>query len=238
MECKQRLAESKIVDYVLKKLDEKKETEIRHHIDDCNACQRLYTEWNVMLSHSLAEPTPSPILKTRILKSVRRKSKISVPAWKNPSFLAMSTCITAVLFAILFIGNVNEVEQENMLVTEEQSGEFEPFLVSEETDIYDITNEHDENIKGYVWINQQSNEMMMLVDGIAPISIRDYQGWIQTKNELKDAGLFTVNGQKGQLYVKDGVVNDLKHIMITQEPKGGSHRPTDPNGYIIKLNAN
>ncbi|MBU9722942.1 MULTISPECIES: anti-sigma factor [Bacillaceae] len=119
----------------------------------------------------------------------------------------------------------------------EQMESLQPFLVKEETNVYEILPEYNENIKGYVWINQDSNELMLFVDGLPPVALKDYQGWVQTANEVKNAGVIKTSGETGLVYYQDRSIKTLEHIMLSREPLGGSDELTDPNPVFIQLNS-
>ncbi|WP_178075218.1 anti-sigma factor, partial [Pseudomonas sp. 2995-1] len=95
--------------------------------------------------------------------------------------------------------------------------------------VYEILPEYNGNIKGYVWINDVSNEMMLFLDGLPAIALQDYQGWVQTPHEVKNAGVVKTTGETGLVYYQDGSIETLEHIMLSREPLGGSEELTDPN---------
>lgn len=234
MTCKQQVNEEAILDYVRGNLDEYQENFITHHINECKSCKTTYELWTTIFQDLSTELTPPSHLKKSLMRKIKKKH------YKNsrPAFVIFSMSFALIMLLIGYTINPTHRTpnpKPQSFITYQNTAQ--PFLISEDTDIYEITPDMNQPIKGYAWINNQSNEMMLLVDGLHPISLNDYQAWIKTTNELKNAGVIKIRGQKGQLYIKDNVINNLEHIIVSKEPLGGSETPTDPNPFLIKLNA-
>lgn len=228
MNCNENIAEEKIIDFILGKMEEDERNYLSSHINDCKSCATLYVSWKHLTDETEAErPVPTMEMKRRLLAAITNEPKPKKAALSKQKWLVLASGIAmACLFSFLIL---NQSAKHNNIA------EIEPFLLDEETIIYEIVPVVNHQMKGYAWINTQSNEMLLFIDGMKPMTLEDYQAWIQTQYELKNAGILTLNGQKGQLYFQDGIVNQLEKIMISKEPKGGSGAPTDPNAVILQL---
>lgn len=230
MSC-HNFSEELIIDYLLGETGD--EAGLKQHLDHCPHCQQLHDQWKPFFAKEAeAQIRPPARLKKRLLHTIRADQR--KPFFH---FLTRSTLPARFSFVVivLLLGSwltISQVQKKSL----QHSAEEPPlFLMNEETTLYEITPEDNTAIKGYAWINNDSNELMLLVDGLHPVSINDYQAWIRSTTDLKDAGLIQVNGAQGQLYLQDDIVNQLDHIILSKEPRGGSVKPTDPNPFLIKL---
>ncbi|WP_088105534.1 anti-sigma factor [Halalkalibacter urbisdiaboli] len=227
MTCKHGITEENIVDFIKGHYNQ---VNIQEHLHYCEECQGLYAEWSVRL-RTLEEPStiPSEHLKKRVMQVALKKSEKGFNLFKQ-AYIVSFTFALLILALGISIVNLKDGNQAESIV-------LEPFMIQEETDLYEILAEYNDNVKGYAWVNPESNEMLLLVDGLHPISLQDYQAWLQTSNETKNVGVLKVSGQTGQLYIQDGMIHNLKQIMVSKEPIGGSSQPTDPNPVFIRLNS-
>ncbi|WP_102346456.1 anti-sigma factor [Bacillus sp. Marseille-P3661] len=237
MTCNSQVHEESIIGLVRGELHKAQEHSLRNHMEQCQHCKEVFDSWLTIFNGLAEKQRPSAHTKKRIMKSIR-KERSSI-RFTKPTFIFMSTCFAMVMMLIGYIIKPTDLQTPPQVAsyTTNQSLK-EPFMVKDDTDVYEISPEWNDRVSGYAWINPYSNEMMLLVDGLHPISLNDYQAWIQTADELINVGLLKVNGQKGQLYIQDGVVHQLEHIMVSKEPLGGSDVPTDPNPFLIKINSN
>lgn len=225
MACK--VSEQQIIDFVL---DQPVSADVSAHLATCSHCQALATQWKGTLQTT--DAMPSANLKQRLLAKLTKRPVFQVIDVKVAVTIAT---LTVGLFFLGYLTNPNHQATSNA-----EHAPFiadQPFVVNDQTAIYGVEtgNSH---VTGYAWVNPESGEMFILVDGLSPAIENDYQGWLQSADQLENAGLFKVTGQKGQLYVKNGQLDRLSHIIVSKEPKGGSFIPTDPNPYLIKLSAN
>ncbi|MFD1737942.1 hypothetical protein ACFSCX_15500 [Bacillus salitolerans] len=218
------LYEEKVVDLALEKVEVAEELRIRKHMETCHPCKELYEYWDNMFD-AQSVTIPSIKIKLTIVCS------ILVERLKQRAVLLPAL----IMASLLLMANVLQAEDPKNRTVPFNS-ENSPFLVKTDTRIYDLVPDVSNPVSGYAWINTSSEELMLVMEGLKPSMLNEYQAWIQTKNELKDAGIIMISGQTGQLYIKDRTVPMLEYIIISQEPHGGSFRPTDPNAFLLKLN--
>ncbi|WP_202079814.1 anti-sigma factor domain-containing protein [Caldalkalibacillus salinus] len=241
MTCKHGLTDEVMIDDIQGRLDAHQRQEVQEHLSHCDTCQQAYIAWAETLDHAEIEARPTPNLKRRVMSRVSRDTSKRLH-FMQPKILAFlsSVAVLLLIVSIQFKPATNqnqtptESHAEKTLLSHMQQTEA-PFMLEEDTEVYVIVPDIQNNMTGYAWINEQSNEMMLLVDGLPTITINDYQAWIKTTNDVKNAGLFQVNGEVGQLYIQDATINRLEHIMVSREPRGGSYFPTDPDPVLIRL---
>lgn len=110
-----------------------------------------------------------------------------------------------------------------------------PFVLSADTKVYKIMPVVNQELEGYIWTNRPNKEMLLLLDGLPSITEKEYQAWIKTPDALHNIGLFQVLQGKGQIHIQNYDIEDVEHIIVSQEPIGGSIFPTDPNAVLIKI---
>lgn len=228
--------EHTIIDYIQGRKDLYEERMIKKQIENCEDCRKTYEVWAEILENLPSEKPPAS-LKYRVMEKVNQNAMFS-KRFSKPVLAFLSISMATILILTGYIINPSHVKNSEInkqVALNEEQKISQPFMIRDDTNIYEILPERNDQIKGYVWINNKSKEMMLLVDGLHPISLNDYQAWIQTTNELKNAGVIKITGHKGQLYMKDKAINDLEHIVVSKEPVGGSDKPTDPNPVFIKL---
>ncbi|MCM3716329.1 anti-sigma factor [Halalkalibacter oceani] len=231
MSCHNHFSEEQIIDYLRGEAED--EASVKQHLDHCPHCQQLQEQWKPFFAKETeAHIRPPERLKKRILHTIRTEQR-------KPFFhfltLRPLTARFSLVVIVLLLGSWLTISQVQKTSLQHSAEEPLPFLMNEETTLYEISPEDNTAIKGYAWINNDSNELMLLVDGLHPVSLNDYQAWIRSTTDLKDAGIIQVNGAQGQLYLQDDIVNQLDHIILSKEPRGGSIQPTDPNPFLIKL---
>lgn len=229
MEDNTHLSEEMLVDYTLKYLSVENKAFVEEHLTKCAKCKEALFKWEGLLDRTDQLQEPTNYLKDRLLQQIapKRKTAFSI---KKP--LVVLSAVTAA-FILFFVGYQIDPNKSTTISPPDDNS---PFVVKEDTKIYEVIPVQTDSIQGYAWINPTSNEMLLFVDGLTPRNNNDYQAWIQTTQYLKNAGLLNMSGRKGQIYIKDGVIQDVKHIVVSKEPRGGSQTLTDPEPFLIRLN--
>jgi len=90
-------------------------------------------------------------------------------------------------------------------------------------------------ISGEVWLDNRSGEMLLILSGVGPEYELDYQAWSMKEDLLRSIGLLKMTDRAGYLYVRDPLMGEPDHIIVSAEPKGGSRFPTGPEKIRIVL---
>ncbi|SDJ05046.1 anti-sigma factor [Alteribacillus bidgolensis] len=231
--------EEEVVDFIMGNLSEPKAYRLQQHMDRCKNCQDRYGQWQEIVDNKQKTAAPSPMLKKRIDKSVdslpQRKKK------KRPAVLA-SAMIASIAIIILLIGSglstLLTPSQEHNIVKQNEDIEYNEIINDPQTSEFEVLptiNTHQDQIKGNIWINDRTNEMFMEVEGLTELEEKDYQLWLIDPNERLHDELLQIRYGSNQLYYKGPEMNQVKWIIVSIEPKGGSHTPTGPETFSVDL---
>lgn len=235
MTCEHNWAEEEIIDGALGNLSDAKQKQLDKHLLTCDSCSDLYDQWTAMFDEKtkLGEH-PSVQLKEAVMEKVRdknvKKKKALNPIWLLP--------VAAAILVMVFSHDLfpKQMSTPSNLASNQSHLNETPFIVNEGTTVYDVIPTAASNVTGYAWVNRDSNELFVIVNGLTPVMEKDYQAWIQTSSHIKNVGLIDIVDGKGQLYIRQPEVNYLKYMILSLEPQGGSRQPTDPNATVIQLN--
>nr|WP_245203677.1 anti-sigma factor [Ammoniphilus resinae] len=149
------------------------------------------------------------------------------------SFRSKKLAFTAAALCLLLISGL--VLKGLFMSPKEEMKKEMAFVMDPKTVQYQVKPKEHRNVKGYVWVNPESNELLLLVNGIQPISEKDYQVWIIYNRERSNGGLIQWRNGMGLLYVQPPNVTQIENIAVTVEPKGGSNLPTAPDAMLVDL---
>ncbi|MFD2042802.1 anti-sigma factor domain-containing protein [Ornithinibacillus salinisoli] len=235
------IKEERIVDYALNKLSHDQAQEIENHLFSCEKCQQSLEHWKQLLLPDQIE-SPSPDLKTRLNHSISKlQSKKRVRFPRKISFVMVSL---AVLFLLVVSlpkiqqGNEASVKKSNNYITvQHDPTSEEKFMQKPDTNRLDIIPATiNKNVQSDVWLNEVTNEMVLLVDGLDPLSSQDYQLWFIHQNDDWYGELLQIRDGSASIYYKGPDIHQLKHIKVSIEPLGGSSTPTGPETFYLDLN--
>ncbi len=146
MKCKH--IENKIIFYIEGSLQEKEESDIKKHIENCKSCYNIYNQMKLSLAviDNEKDKIPNPFLYTRIKQNIddlenTNKNFIFSPKNKMALQSAFATFFLAVgIFAGVFLGNTlsNDIkisdqisETEELYFNEMEFEEIETTLLSD-----------------------------------------------------------------------------------------------------------
>jgi len=219
------IGEQEIIDYLLGYTQIRDKENLEQHFSICPSCQGRIAEWQQNLP-SLSNTLPPPALKRKLKTKFLLRSKFYSLHSKKIAFTAAALfllLISGIMIKGLFISPKEEMKKEMA------------FVMDPKTVQYQVKPKEHRNVKGYVWVNPESNELLLLVNGIQPVSEKDYQVWIVYNRERSNGGLMQWRNGMGLLYVQPPNVTQIQNIAVTVEPKGGSHLPTAPDAMFVDL---
>lgn len=232
MECEHGWFEEEIVDFILGRLPAEKQAAFERHAKTCTVCRANLDQWRLMIDEADSEKTPPPLskMKRRLMKEVKPKTRRS-PGLKRPVVALMAAC--AMLFTIFgtgwftaspgHSGNFQKTPGATKILRKSGNQQIRYLPVS------------DHNVKGYVWMDGKTDELMLFLNGLSRISGKDYQAWLVSPNHLANAGLLKVDHGMAHLYYKGPQMEGARHIVVTVEPLGGSAVETGPQKVLIPL---
>ncbi|MBO8163355.1 MAG: anti-sigma factor [Brevibacillus sp.] len=226
--------EEEVIDLVLGKLSADKEARLMLHLPHCQKCSASHREWSALLGDGASLPMPSPSIRHRLKRRITWSSRLTTirrrifakPAvrWAVP---VLALCAASLL--ALPRGNPVPPELPTEVLTREMSLVMDPHTVLH---VVPVDSGH---LKGYIWINNASNELLILTDGLSPLVEKDYQVWFITENRRSHVGLLGWKDGIAHLYFRGGELRQAENIAITIEPKGGSFSPTGPDTIFLNL---
>ncbi|ADU93183.1 putative transmembrane anti-sigma factor [Geobacillus sp. Y412MC52] len=241
------ISEAKIVDWLLGMLPEQEKEDVSNHLKHCLECQRLLEAWkDIGLKEAAQYEAPPLSHKERIWaqaeaqrQTARAQRKVRIASgW-------IGAALAVFLFAL-------RLSASNDGPTASHDGSDEPYryqIVEQHTDIPIERIIHNPKTKqipiepsalfqqmdGTIWINDDTKEMLMEIEGLPPFATRDYQLWIiYTNNEVKGE-LLTIRHGAARILITGEDVKQFKQIKASLEPKGGSAAPTGPETFIVEL---
>ncbi|WP_106769491.1 anti-sigma factor [Paenibacillus faecalis] len=240
--------EEELIDFVLDKLDDSKSEQLALHLQSCHSCSNEIQIWRQTLApndagHQLdSELQPND---TSLMPSSRIRIKLLAHALfhklkilgRRPIF---SVSIAACLALFLLI---NMLDSKGSVMTASQPDWVEDVthiegssLISDpQTVAYRIDQHTQLNVDGFVWIKGNSDELLFLLNGIRPSLNHDYQVWAITNDKRSNIGLLKYNRDKAYLYVNGEIPQEIEHIAVSIEPKGGSVLPTTPDTVHVNI---
>ncbi|MDQ0337829.1 hypothetical protein J2S00_000612 [Caldalkalibacillus uzonensis] len=245
------LSDEMIVDTLLNQLPEQQMEQVEAHLKHCAHCHKRLEEWAVLLgTHSHPEcereiATSFPRIEKRLKKTIGFSKRRSKPLGPKPAVLSL---ISGLLVCFSLVtgwwasqdSNHEPSHMQSDLIQESQ------FLIDPQTLHYRIglaNNPHSQqwgvlaySVKGNLWVNHASQEVIIFLEGLEPLDDRDYQVWINTGHAENNAGVVQMETDKAYLYWSGEETTGIEFIRISVEPKGGSQVPTGPEALFIRLN--
>lgn len=91
---------------------------------------------------------------------------------------------------------------------------------------------------GGVWIDRDSGEMLIVIEGLQPPEEKAYQVWLQHEQRSVSMGMLMTGLAEGKGYYYGYGTMDPDQIVISLEPKGGSRVPTGPEALRVSVDDN
>ncbi|WP_208591625.1 anti-sigma factor [Gracilibacillus suaedae] len=233
------ISEEKLVDYLEDQLSESEAQDIQRHVDGCVKCQHTLAFWQETLEID-EDLQPSAQLKEKIDQSLLadRSPKQRQVKWKTPLFGLAGVMIVVILFFSLsdFLKIKQTVEPDYEVYQNQDIISDQVFMNNPVVDSQPIKPYEDfADMEGMVWINPQTQEILLEMEGLTNFYNNDYQIWIIDKNGNINGDLIMVeNGSARVLYrVED--LSDFRFMKGSVEPPGGSHQPTGPETFYVDI---
>lgn len=225
-----------LADGVLRKLPTKRARRLHTHLQTCERCLRRYEDWQTLLDREPHTPHNPSELKGRLMQSIARTDKHTQAAAsrKKKTFVGIGV-VASVVLALLLLQVQPLMFQNDYTAVQDDAAEQLPFVDDPRTNQYDVTPVIATDIRGVVWVNDMTKEMLIRVEGLTPMAHKDYQMWfVDTDGHIQDKVLKLQNG-KAVLYLQGDGVERIHHVRTSLEPKGGSPIPTGTDTFIVDL---
>ncbi|WP_308639719.1 anti-sigma factor [Paenibacillus silvisoli] len=246
-QCTHHYREADWIDYYAGQLSLDACKAMLKHKEDCRSCGRLAAEWELLLdepgNNDRAAEAPSLMPGPAVRRSLRRQVRkqavldgIRSLAMRRRRWL---TAAAAIVVLIGFIG-LNRMLNEPANLRSDYVAEHEPtavrFMNDPRTASYQVHPSGEELGEGFVWFNDDSSEVLVLLEGLLPTDNHDVQAWAVNDGNRENLGLLQhVEAGRAHLYLKRESLASATLIVLTVEPHGGSANPTMPEAFVIRL---
>jgi hypothetical protein len=225
--------EEEIADLLMDKLTEEKRVQLNRHLLVCERCSALYREWSDVLSPAETLPSPSPTLKRRLMK------RVAFDRWTATFIDRLRTASLATkagLLALCLVG-LFALQRDSVIPSAPPVAADLPdvAMVMDPQTVLHVVPSAPGDAKFYVWVNDASNEMLILTKGLTPSAEIDYQVWLVTRGRRSHVGLLHWQNGMAHLYFQGGELGQAENVAVSIEPKGPVFRPTGPDAIFVNL---
>jgi anti-sigma-K factor RskA len=228
--------EEEVVDFAMGHLTAEKQAQFAAHLKQCGHCAAVYHEWMMLLSNRDEQQLPSSSVKRRLQRSVMISNWVSsLAGYLRSGKLAAAGGAVALLLLVGVSLYGQESFTDSTAAVKQQLLKERAMVMDPETVLHEATPVNKSNIRGYVWINDDSNEMLFLAEGLDRLEEKDYQVWFIIENNRSKAGVLQWRDGMAHLYFQGGEIRRVENIAISIEPKGGSFIQTGPDAMFVKV---
>lgn len=217
------------------------------HKETCAYCRHAAAEWEHLLrdveedaSSELVDLMPSPSVKRSLILHVRKQGvqrRIqSFTARRRRWVMAAASGFVLIICLIGLSRLVHEPANQRNHYVEKNEPQAMQFMSDPHTASYQVHPSSEELGEGYVWFNDNSSEVLVMLEGMLPSESHDVQAWAVNEQGRENLGLLHhAEAGRAHLYIKKQSLAKVDIIVLTVEPLGGSVNPTTPDAYVIRL---
>ncbi|MFC4808929.1 anti-sigma factor [Paenibacillus sp. GCM10023250] len=238
------------VDWLLGGKQDAEREAMAAHLAGCDRCRAARAAWAPLLEGSAPEPgapaasepaRPSEMLRRRLRLYVRRRAAVLRirRALRAHRRTAAAVAAIAVLLLLCVTGlyrrepSAEEQRKVDAAVLEPAAASF---LDDPQTAGFAVRPELEQLGKGYIWFNDASGEVYVMLEGLLPSAGHDVQVWAVNEAGRINLGLLHHDRpSRAHLFVKQALLPKAHHIALTVEPAGGSRMPTEPDVLVFRL---
>jgi len=234
MSVKCEWTEQQIIDDLLEN-DSNVSLQLHNHLMYCKHCREIYDYWSNIFENEnghLEKPIqPSPALKKRVFRTITEPKK----KWLRNKKSFAAACVGVFLLGTVFIAGRLSVSEPHHDIQNSGMQEANTGYIQNQKMAYRVVPIHENNTNGYVWLNPNTKDIMLFLDGLKPIAGRDYQAWLITDNNKENAGILQIDQNFAHVIVHNPHIPSVDRIVISIEPEGGSTIQTGPNAVDLDL---
>ncbi|WP_163539523.1 anti-sigma factor [Gracilibacillus sp. YIM 98692] len=234
---KHHLTEEAIIDYIEGNSGERANRQVKQHMDHCETCHELYQFWKETLEHDEAL-APTPELKKNLDKAIKHKSQKKKRLSIVPKPLVT---IGSIVIVFVFIMGLYDIVQNRTyqpsgyeILQNEEIQSDDLFVNSSYVEEHELnSNREYDNVDGKVWVNSQTDEVLLEVEGLTSLETNDHQLWIMDKNDRMEGELLIVEDGVTRVLYRFDDLSQYKLLKGSIEPLGGSQQPTGPATFFV-----
>ncbi|MFC4601286.1 anti-sigma factor [Cohnella hongkongensis] len=251
------------IDYHLGNLGKVSSEALERHAENCSVCRIASNEWADLLgvtagrNEGVREAAPeggSQRPFPGVYRSLRRQTAVRLLWRKAKRRPAVGAAFCAALLAAALIGLLKSAAVHDVpktaapLEAQHYAALHEPngarlmelpgtrVISSSEVAVWPaVTPSFVPGRSLTVWINADTEELFVLLEGVLESEASDMQAWADSSSRTSNLGLLKFHSGQGHLYSRFREMAALEALRITIEPKGGSERPTNPVSAHVRL---
>ncbi|ADD45530.1 anti-sigma factor [Stackebrandtia nassauensis] len=223
--------------YVLDAVDDTERERVERHLAECVECEREVRELRATTARLAETTATAPPLRLRgeVLSRIRRtrqdpppeRSPQStlrprrIPRWRS---VAAAVAMTVVV-AVVGVGVTVTIMRQQVDAERAQTEQVESVLTAPDAEV--STKESESGGRVTVVSSTSRNEAVVMVSGLRPIDDdHSYQVWLVNDAGQTSAGVMEAGRRSATMLVSGIAGTDL--VGVTEEPAGGSPKPTLP----------
>lgn len=247
--CKRMYREEDWIDWLLgSKRPEEQET-MQLHLLTCHKCRETVEQWaplmQVDLSPSSSAPVEPVLPSNEVYKRIRRQVRARGVRMRLRNGIRTKgkwvAGIAASILLLLCVWGITRFENEQPENQRSQYvAHYEPnavsFMADPSTASYRVHPYNEQLGEGYVYYNDNSLELLVLLEGVLSSEGQDVQAWAVDEEGHASLGLLQQDeADRAHLYLKGEALGKAHHIVLTVEPEGGSDQPTSPDAFVFRI---
>src|SRR5699024_2516963 len=179
------IAEEQLVDFVLGHLDELQAKRVSNHLADCKKCYVEWQSWQGLLTNEV-DFKPSEQLSERLasnLDQLEESKQKKLNRSRQKRWVLGFVLLTMIFCSFILSGMFKSQNSSYQVLQNEEisSHDIQQQVATNQIEISSIQN--GDHISGQVWLNPYTEEILIEVSGLSPLSSRDYQMWIKDGND-------------------------------------------------------
>jgi len=246
--CKRMYREEDWIDWLLNAHNTEQHEAMRLHLTMCMKCRETVEHWAPLLQ---IHPAETAVLQEHVMPSnevyqrLRRQVKVRGLRQRLQHHVRTKGKWAAGAAAGVFLlACVWSITQYKSQQPENQRSEYvahhEPnavmFMGDPATASYQVHPFNDQLGEGYLWYNESSLELLVLLEGLLSSEGRDVQAWAVDERGHASLGLLQRDeADRAHLYLKGESLGNGRNIVLTVEPAGGSEHPTTPDAFVFRI---
>jgi hypothetical protein len=136
---------------------------------------------------------------------------VRVPVYATAAALAFVFGLWALTF-----GPARQQTTASYAVAEEKMLEDMSLIKDARTKQVDVTPLLHPGVKGVAWINDESDEVMLLVEGLRFENDKDYQVWSVVADSRRNIGLMRWTNGKAHMYYRGTELSEAERLMVVR----------------------
>lgn len=235
MKPKEHWLDEALIDGILEKLPPEQMEQLHAHLHTCGRCSNRYEQWQTLLHIKPDSTYKHDTLKRRLMRSVARidQKKESIVWRTKKAWVGFGlAAITVLIF--LFLQLLPNHENNYTAIQDDTATQVD-FIRDPRTIQYIVTSARADDIRGDVWLNDTTNEMLVHIDGLVPIAHKDDPARFNNSNRQLHGKVFKLKNGKAVLYLYGDGIRHIQHVSTNLEPKVRGPIPTGTDTFIIEL---